>query len=80
MPALNNENPPNERGFICRTIEEWIDLYGMSPPKRHALDKVPPTLQCAAMQCSSLVNSTYIDSAGPLPMALTAGYFSRHAS
>lgn len=45
MPALNNENPPNERGFICRTIEEWIDLYGMSPPKRHALDKVPPTLQ-----------------------------------
>ncbi|ETW76927.1 hypothetical protein HETIRDRAFT_412062 [Heterobasidion irregulare TC 32-1] len=48
MSVPISSNPTDTHRIICRTIDEWLDLYGMSPPKPNrvrAFDKVPPTLQ-----------------------------------
>ncbi|ETW76885.1 hypothetical protein HETIRDRAFT_119010 [Heterobasidion irregulare TC 32-1] len=48
MPAPIIQHLTDNHRVICLTIEDWRNIYGMSPIKPdsvRALDKVPPTLQ-----------------------------------
>lgn len=83
MSVPISSNPTDTHRVLCRTIDEWLDLYGMSPPKPNsirAFDKVPPTLQCVVISYLHLfAGRIHIDPVGPFQMVLTAGSLSDNA-
>lgn len=83
MPVPIHSNPTDTYRVLCRNIEEWLDLYGMSPIKPNsvrAFDKVPPTLQYVAIfHLRLFTERIHIDTTDPFRMDLTAGSLNDNA-
>lgn len=77
MPAPIIQHLTDNHRVICLTIEDWRNIYGMSPIKPdsvRALDKVPPTLQyVTTFRLCLFAKSKHTDALGPWQMVPTAG-------